>query len=117
MNDRKWTILYPSVSMPVEYLSAIESFMCGTRYQLHFSSKPSCAMALTREEAQALLKVAMDPQTAVRAGIEYPEPELHLAERREPSSASCEGACGSDGGGGRRKWVKRDSVPSVAAIV
>lgn len=60
MNDRKWTILYPSVSMPAEYLSAIESFMCGTRYQLHFSSKPSCAMALTREEAQALLKVAMD---------------------------------------------------------
>ena len=57
MFDRKWTILFPSHSMPPEYLSAVESFMCGTRYQLHFSSKPSCAMALTLEEAEKLLKI------------------------------------------------------------
>ena len=86
MNDRKWTILYPSVSMPVEYLSAIESFMCGTRYQLHFSSKPSCAMALTREEAQALLKVAMDmlppyhPKYDDAGNLQNPRPRFQIVE-------------------------------------
>lgn len=56
MTDRKYTIIYPSVSMPAQYLSGIESYVCGTHFQAHFCSLSSCAMPLTYEEAEFILK-------------------------------------------------------------
>ncbi|MBE6925313.1 MAG: hypothetical protein E7461_00575 [Ruminococcaceae bacterium] len=56
MADRNYTIVFPSPSLGPRYLSAIEFFQCGTRPLCHFSSLPSCAFPLAREEAEGLLK-------------------------------------------------------------
>lgn len=56
MSERKWTIVYSSPSLDPEYLSAIETFNFGTEIIPHFNCHPSCAVPLTREEAEKLLK-------------------------------------------------------------
>lgn len=56
MPERKYTILYPSLSMPSEYLSGISSYVCGTHFEAHFCSCSSCALPLTYEEAEFILK-------------------------------------------------------------
>ena len=57
MNDRKWTIVYSSPSMPPEYLSAIETFRFGTDIVPHFHCHPSLAFPLTREDAEKVLNL------------------------------------------------------------
>ena len=58
MTERKWTIVYPSGRpLPVLWLSGIASFQCGTRFECEFSCVSSCALPLTREEAEKLLKI------------------------------------------------------------
>ena len=56
MDERKWCIVYTSPSMSPKYVGAIESFSQGTRFLAHFTISPSCAFALTRQEAEKLLK-------------------------------------------------------------
>lgn len=57
MNDRKWTILSPAAgNIPACWLSGVHGAFCGTRFHLEFSSLPSCALALTHEDAEKLLE-------------------------------------------------------------
>ena len=71
MDERKWCIVYTSPSMSPKYVGAIESFSQGTRFLAHFTIFPSCAFALTREEAEKLLKFIKRDMPGSNSGFDF----------------------------------------------